>query len=149
MSKDNSARFFMNDDTKANKDTEANNDELWMDEEFRSQYPLTAQRLRDLAFEQQEGSAYRKYVDILRSLEAPASELFGKEGEEFRRQYPLTAQRLRDLAFEQQEGSEYRKYVDTLRSPQASAGELSEKEGLDFEFSPKDRQVQDHQENDE
>jgi hypothetical protein len=100
MSKDNSARFFMNDDTKANKNTEANNDELWMDEEFRSQYPLTAQRLRDLAFERQEGS-------------------------------------------------EYRKYVDTLRSSQASAGELCEKEGLDLEFSPKDRQVQDHQENDE
>jgi hypothetical protein len=90
----------MNDDTKANNDTETNNDELWMDEEFR-------------------------------------------------RQYPLTAQRLRDLTVQQQEDSEYRKYVDTLRSPQASAGELSEKEGLDLEFSPKDRQVHDHQENDE
>jgi hypothetical protein len=90
----------MDDDTKANKDTEANNDELWMDEQFR-------------------------------------------------RQYPLTAQRLRYLAVQQQEDAEYRKYVDTLRSLQASAGELSGKEGLDFEFSPKVRQVQDHQENDE
>jgi hypothetical protein len=96
----------MDDDTKPNKstetndDAETNNDELWMDEEFRRQYPLTAQRLRDLAVQQQEDSEYRKYVDTLRSLEAPA-------------------------------------------------GELSEKEGLDLEFSPKDRQVHDHQENDE
>ncbi len=90
----------MNDDTKANNDTETNNDQLWMDEEFRRQYPLTAQRLRDLTVQQQE-----------------------------------------DL--------EYRKYVDTLRSLQASAGELAEKEDLDLEFSTKDRQVQDHQENDE
>ena len=90
----------MNYDTEANKDTEANDDELWMDEEFR-------------------------------------------------RLYPLSAQRLRDLAVQQREDSEYRKYVDTLRSLQASAGELSAKEGLDLEFSPKDRQVQDQQENDE
>ena len=70
----------MNDDTKANQDTEANNDELWKDEEFRRLYPLTAQRLRDLAVQQQEDSEYRKYVDTLRSLQASAGELSAKEG---------------------------------------------------------------------
>ena len=70
----------MDDDTKANKDTEANNDELWMDEEFRRLYPLSAQRLRDLAVQQREDSEYRKYVDTLRSLQASAGELSEKEG---------------------------------------------------------------------
>jgi hypothetical protein len=76
----------MDDDTKPNKstetndDAETNNDELWMDEEFRRQYPLTAQRLRDLAVQQQEDSEYRKYVDTLRSLQASAGELAEKEG---------------------------------------------------------------------
>jgi hypothetical protein len=70
----------MDDDTKANKDTEANNDELWMDEEFRRLYPLSAQRLRDLAVQQREDSEYRKYVDTLRSLQASAGELSAKEG---------------------------------------------------------------------
>jgi hypothetical protein len=60
--------------------TEANNDKLWLDEEFRRLYPLSAQRLRDLAVQQQEDSAYRKYVDTLRSLQASAGELFEKEG---------------------------------------------------------------------
>ena len=76
----------MDDDTKPNKstetndDAETNNDELWMDEEFRRLYPLTAQRLRDLAVQQQEDSEYRKYVDTLRSLQASAGELSEKEG---------------------------------------------------------------------
>jgi hypothetical protein len=76
----------MDDDTQANKDTETNNDtetndgELWMDEEFRRQYPLTAQRLRDLALQQQEDSEYRRYVDTLRGLQASAGELTEKEG---------------------------------------------------------------------
>jgi hypothetical protein len=70
----------MNYDTEANKDTEANDDELWMDEEFRRLYPLSAQRLRDLAVQQQEDSEYRKYVDTLRSLQASAGELAEKEG---------------------------------------------------------------------
>ncbi len=76
----------MDDDTRANtgtetnKDAETNNDELWKDEEFRRQYPLTAQRLRDLAVQQQEDSEYRKYVDTLRSLQASAGELFEEEG---------------------------------------------------------------------
>ena len=76
----------MDDDTKANNDTEtnkdagANNDELWKDEEFRRQYPLSAQRLRDLAVQQREDSEYRKYVDTLRSLQASAGELSAKEG---------------------------------------------------------------------
>ena len=69
-----------NNDTETNKDTEANNDELWMDEEFRRLYPLSAQRLRDLAVQQREDSEYRKYVDTLRSLQASAGELSAKEG---------------------------------------------------------------------
>jgi hypothetical protein len=60
--------------------TEANNDKLWLDEEFRRLYPLSAQRLRDLAVQQQEDSAYRKYVDTLRSLQASAGELSEKGG---------------------------------------------------------------------
>lgn len=60
--------------------TEANNDKLWLNEEFRRLYPLSAQRLRDLAVQQQEDSAYRKYVDTLRSLQASAGELSEKEG---------------------------------------------------------------------
>ena len=70
----------MNDDAKANKDAEANDDELWMDEEFRRLYPLSAQRLRDLAVQQREDSEYSKYVDTLRSLQASAGELSAKEG---------------------------------------------------------------------
>jgi hypothetical protein len=70
----------MNYDTEANKDTEANDDELWMDEEFRRLYPLSAQRLRDLAVQQQEDSEYRAYVDTLRSLQVSAGELSEKEG---------------------------------------------------------------------
>ena len=63
-----------------NDDTEATNDKLWLDEEFRRLYPLSAQRLRDLAVQQQEDSEYRKYVDTLRSLQASAGELSEKEG---------------------------------------------------------------------
>ena len=75
----------MDDDTKPNKstetndDAETNNDELWMDEEFRRQYPLTAQRLRDLAVQQQEDSEYRKYVETLHRVHAAAGELSEKE----------------------------------------------------------------------
>jgi hypothetical protein len=75
----------MDDDTKANigveanNDPEANNGELWLDEEFRRLYPLTAQTLRDLAIKQQEDSEYRRYVDTLRGLQASAGELSGKE----------------------------------------------------------------------
>jgi adenylate cyclase len=69
-----------NKDTETNNDTEANNDKLWLDEEFRRLYPLSAQRLRYLAVQQQEDSEYRKYVDTLRSLQVSAGELSEKEG---------------------------------------------------------------------
>jgi hypothetical protein len=75
----------MDDDAKANKDTETNNDaetnsdELWMDEEFRRLYPLSAQRLRDLAVQQQEDSEYRRYVETLHRVHAAAGELSEKE----------------------------------------------------------------------
>jgi hypothetical protein len=62
-----------------NNDTEANNDELWLDEDFRRLYPLSARRLRDLAAQQQEDSAYRAYVNILQSLEAAACDLLENE----------------------------------------------------------------------
>ena len=60
----------MDDDTKANKDTEADNDELWMDEEFCRLYPLSAQRLRELAEQQQADLTYRQYLETLRGLHA-------------------------------------------------------------------------------
>jgi hypothetical protein len=70
----------MNDDTEATNDTETNNDKLWLDEEFRRLYPLSAQSLRDLAVQQQEDSEHRKYVDTLRSLQVSAGGLSEKEG---------------------------------------------------------------------
>jgi hypothetical protein len=62
-----------------NNDTKANNDELWMDEEFRKLYPLSAQRLRDLTVQQQEDSEYRRYVETLRSVHAATGELSEKD----------------------------------------------------------------------
>ena len=62
-----------------NNDTEANNGKLWLDEEFRRQYPLSAQRLRELAEQQQADSVYRAYVETLRSLHVAAGELSDKE----------------------------------------------------------------------
>lgn len=62
-----------------NNDTKANNDELWMDEEFRRLYPLSAQRLRDLTVQQQEDSEYRRYVETLHRVHAVAGELSEKE----------------------------------------------------------------------
>jgi hypothetical protein len=51
-----------------NNDTKANNDKLWLDEEFRRLYPLSAQHLEDLAEQQKEDSAYRQYIETLRGL---------------------------------------------------------------------------------
>ena len=62
-----------------NDDTKANNDKLWLDEEFRRLYPLSSQRLRDLTVQQQEDSEYRQYVETLRSVHAAAGELSDKE----------------------------------------------------------------------
>jgi hypothetical protein len=57
-------------ETQVNNDTEANNGKLWLDEEFRRLYPLSAQRLEDLAEQQKEDSAYRQYIETLRRLHA-------------------------------------------------------------------------------
>jgi hypothetical protein len=59
--------------------TEANNDNLWLNEEFRRLYPLSAQSLRDLTLQQQEELAYRQYIETLRELHATAHKLFEKE----------------------------------------------------------------------
>jgi hypothetical protein len=53
-----------------NNDTEANNGKLWLDEAFRRLYPLSAQRLRELAEQQQADFTYRQYVETLRGLHA-------------------------------------------------------------------------------
>ena len=79
----------MNNETEANEGIEENNgternkDKLWLDEEFRRLYPLSAERLRDLAQQQQEESAYKQYVETLRSLHAAADVLSEKEVLEF------------------------------------------------------------------
>jgi hypothetical protein len=57
-------------ETQVNNDTGANNGKLWLDEEFRRLYPLSAQRLEDLAEQQKEDSAYRQYIETLRGLHA-------------------------------------------------------------------------------
>jgi hypothetical protein len=62
-----------------NDDTQVNKDKLWLDEEFRRLYPLSAQRLRDLAVQQQEDSRYRQYIETLRRLHAAADKLSEKE----------------------------------------------------------------------
>ncbi len=62
-----------------NDDTKANNDKLWLDEEFRRIYPLSAQHLEDLAEQQQEDLAYGKYIETLRSLHEAADKLSEKE----------------------------------------------------------------------
>jgi hypothetical protein len=53
-----------------NNDTEANNGKLWLDEAFRRLYPLSAQRLRELAEQQQADFTYRQYLETLRGLHA-------------------------------------------------------------------------------
>ncbi len=63
--------------------TEANNDKLWLDEEFRRLYPLSAQSLRDLTVQQQEELAYRQYIETLRGLRATAGKLSEKEALDF------------------------------------------------------------------
>src|SRR4051794_6409761 len=66
-------------DTETHDDAEANNDELWMGEALRRRYPLSAQRVRDLAVQQQEDSEYRRDVETLDRVHAAAGELSEKE----------------------------------------------------------------------
>src|SRR5215210_826437 len=71
----------MNDDAGVNKET------LWLDAEFRRHYPLTTQRLKETALQQQVDLGYERYLEVLRSLHAAAelshkvlTELSEKEG---------------------------------------------------------------------
>jgi hypothetical protein len=59
-------------------DTGVNKEKLWLDAEFRRQYPLTTQRLKETALQQQVDLGYEWYMEVLRSLHA-AAELSQKE----------------------------------------------------------------------
>jgi hypothetical protein len=59
-----------------------NSDELWLDEEFRRQYPLSAQRLQELHEQEQADLAYRQCLEVLQDIHAAAG-LFEKELLEF------------------------------------------------------------------
>jgi hypothetical protein len=63
-------------------DTGVNSEKVWLDAEFRRQYPLTTQRLKETALQQEMDSGYERCVDVLRSLYA-AAELSRKELTEF------------------------------------------------------------------
>jgi hypothetical protein len=49
-----------------------NNDRLWLEEEFRRQYPLTAQRLQELNEQEQADLADRQYRKVLQDLHVAA-----------------------------------------------------------------------------
>jgi hypothetical protein len=59
-------------------DTGVNKEKWWLDAEFRRQYPLTTQRLKETALQQQVDLGYERYIEVLRSLHA-AAELSQKE----------------------------------------------------------------------
>jgi hypothetical protein len=65
-------------------DKKTNRAKLWLDEEFRRLYPLSALRLRDLAEQQQEELAHRQYIETLGKLHAVADKLSKKDVLEFR-----------------------------------------------------------------
>lgn len=59
-------------------DTGVNSKKVWLDAESRRQYPLTMQRLKETAVQQQVDAGYERYMEVLRSLRA-AAELSQKE----------------------------------------------------------------------
>ena len=59
-------------------DVGVNEEKLWLNAKFRCRYPLTAQRLKEMALQQQVDLGYERYVDVFRSLYA-AAELSKKE----------------------------------------------------------------------
>ena len=65
----------MNEDTETNNGIEANSSELWLDEEFRRQYPLTAQSLEELAEQHQADLAHRQYLEVFQNLHEAADNL--------------------------------------------------------------------------
>src|SRR5918997_1544381 len=59
-------------------DTEVNEEQVWLDAEFRRQYPLTTQRLKETALQREVELGYERYTEIFRNLHA-AAELSKKE----------------------------------------------------------------------
>jgi hypothetical protein len=57
-------------------------EKLWLDDEFRCHYPLTAQRLNEAALQEQLDLGYRRYTEVLQRVRA-AAELSHKELIEF------------------------------------------------------------------
>ena len=52
--------------------------QVWLDAECRRQYPLTTQRLKETALQQQVDLGYERYLEVLQSLHAAAAELSHK-----------------------------------------------------------------------
>ena len=59
-------------------DREVNGEQVWLDAEFRRQYPLTTQRLKATALQREVELGYERYTEIFRNLHA-AAELSKKE----------------------------------------------------------------------
>jgi hypothetical protein len=74
-------------ETKMNDYVEANNDRLWLNEEFRRQYPLTAQSLKELDERQQADFVYRQYTEIFQSLHDAADKLSAMRVPDFSQKY--------------------------------------------------------------
>ena len=53
-------------------DAGGSKEKLWLDEEFRTRYPLTAQRLNEAALQEQVNLGYRRYTEVLQTLRAAA-----------------------------------------------------------------------------
>jgi hypothetical protein len=66
---------------------EANNNKLWLNEEFRRQYPLTAQSLKELAEQQHTELVYRQYTEIFQSLHDAADKLSAMRVPDFSQKY--------------------------------------------------------------
>lgn len=61
-----------------NDGADDNREKVWLDAEFRRQYPLTTQRLKETALEREVELGYERYAEVFRSLRA-AAELSKKE----------------------------------------------------------------------
>ena len=59
-------------------DAGGSKEKLWLDEEFRTRYPRTAQRLNEAALQEQVDLGYRRYADVFQRLRA-AADLSRKE----------------------------------------------------------------------
>ena len=59
-------------------DAGGSKEKVWLDEEFRSRYPLTARRLDEAALLEQVDLGYRRYAEVFQRLRA-AADLSRKE----------------------------------------------------------------------